>query len=80
MNELLHARRMKNLIATIAGNDTILGKAFLVRDPPRGEHILTFSMSRSYNVDFIRNELRLVRKDRNALQLAYGFALLSSGQ
>lgn len=66
----LHGRiahaRMKNLIATIAGNDTILGKALAVRDPPRGEHILTFSMSRSYNVDFIRNELRLARKDRNA--------------
>jgi len=33
-----------------------LGKAFAVRDPPRGEHILTFSMSRSYNADFMTQD------------------------
>ncbi len=43
-------------LVKITGNDTILGKAFAVRDPPRGEHILTFSMSRSYNADFMTQD------------------------
>ncbi len=36
--------------------DTILGKAFAVRDPPRGEPIITFSMSRRYTVDFMTQD------------------------
>ena len=36
--------------------DTILGKAFAIRDPPRGEHILTFSLSRRYSVDFMTQD------------------------
>ncbi|MDD1750065.1 MAG: hypothetical protein LUO89_09345, partial [Methanothrix sp.] len=27
-----------------------------IRDPPRGEHILTFSMSRSYSLDFMMQD------------------------
>ena len=35
--------------------DTIIGKAF-VGIPPLGRHILTFSMSRKYNVDFMTEQ------------------------
>lgn len=37
-------------------SDTILGKAFAVRDPPKGVHILTFSLSRKYSVDFMTHD------------------------
>ncbi|MDD1751362.1 MAG: GMC family oxidoreductase [Methanothrix sp.] len=40
----------------IVDPDTILGKAFAVRDPPRGEHILTFSLSKRYSVDFMTQD------------------------
>jgi hypothetical protein len=40
----------------IVDADTILGKAFAVRDPPRGEHILTFSLSKRYSVDFMTQD------------------------
>jgi hypothetical protein len=40
----------------IVDSDTILGKAFAVRAPPRGEHILTFSLSKKYSVDFMTQE------------------------
>lgn len=40
----------------IVDQDTILGKAFAARAPPRGEHILTFSMSKKYTVDFMTQE------------------------
>lgn len=43
-------------LVKIADKDTILGKAFAIRNPPRGEHILTFSMSRRYGVDFMTQE------------------------
>jgi choline dehydrogenase-like flavoprotein len=36
--------------------DTILGKAFAGRDPPRGEQLLTFSMTRRYGVDFMTQD------------------------
>jgi choline dehydrogenase-like flavoprotein len=36
--------------------DTILGKAFAGRDPPRGEQLLTFSMTRKYSVDFMAQD------------------------
>ncbi len=36
--------------------DTILGKAFAGRDPPRGEQLLTFSMTRRYSVDFMTQD------------------------
>ncbi len=40
----------------IVDQDTILGKGFAARAPPRGEHILTFSMSKKYTVDFMTQE------------------------
>jgi choline dehydrogenase-like flavoprotein len=40
----------------VVDKDTLLGKAFAVRDPPRGEHILTFSMSRKYGVGFMTHD------------------------
>ena len=40
----------------IVGPYTVLGKAFAVRAPPRGEHILTFSLSKRYTVDFMTQE------------------------
>lgn len=40
----------------IVGKDYILGKAFAGRDPPRGEQVLTFSMSRRYSVDFMTQD------------------------
>ncbi len=40
----------------IIDNDTLLGKAFAVRGPPRGEHILTFSMSRKYSAEFMTQD------------------------
>jgi len=43
-------------ILKIIDKDTLLGKAFAVREPPRGEHILTFSMSRKYSVDFMTQD------------------------
>jgi hypothetical protein len=43
-------------LVKIVDKDTILGKAFAIRNPPRGEHILTFSMSRRYGVDFMAQE------------------------
>jgi len=36
--------------------DTILGKAFAGRDPPRGKQLLTFSMTRKYGVDFMTQD------------------------
>lgn len=36
--------------------DTILGKAFAGLDPPRGEHLLTFSMARRYGVDYMTQD------------------------
>ena len=39
----------------IVDDDTIIGKAF-VGIPPLGRHILTFSMSRKYNVDFMTEQ------------------------
>ncbi|HSD56696.1 MAG TPA: GMC family oxidoreductase, partial [Methanotrichaceae archaeon] len=43
-------------LVKIVDKDTILGKAFAIRNPPRGEHVLTFSMSRRYGVDFMAQE------------------------
>ena len=40
----------------LVDQDTVLGKAFAVRDPPRGEHILTFSLSKRYDVDFMTQD------------------------
>lgn len=40
----------------IVGKDKILGKAYAVRDPPRGEHVLTFALSRKYSIDFMSHE------------------------
>ena len=40
----------------IIDKDTVLGKAYAARDPPRGEHILTFSMSKKYSVDFMTHD------------------------
>jgi hypothetical protein len=40
----------------IVDKDTLLGEAFAVRAPPRGEHILTFSMSKKYSVDFMTQD------------------------
>jgi len=40
----------------IVDKDTLLGEAFAVRPPPRGEHILTFSMSKKYSVDFMTQD------------------------
>ena len=40
----------------IVDKDTIIGKAFAVRDPPRGEHILNFSLSRKYGIDFMTHD------------------------
>jgi hypothetical protein len=41
--------------------DTILGKAFAGRDPPRGEQLMTFSMTRKYGVDFMtQDDLRAI--------------------
>ncbi len=40
----------------IVDKDSILGKAFAGRDAPKGEPILTFSMSRRYSVDFMTQD------------------------
>ncbi|MBI3023096.1 MAG: GMC family oxidoreductase, partial [Thaumarchaeota archaeon] len=40
----------------IVDKDTILGKAFAGRNPPRGEQMLTFSMSRRYGIDFMTQD------------------------
>jgi hypothetical protein len=40
----------------IVDPDTILGKAFAARDPPRGEQLLTFAMSRKYKIDFMTQD------------------------
>lgn len=40
----------------IVDKDTIIGKAYTLRDAPRGEHILTFSLSKKYGVDFMTHD------------------------
>jgi len=40
----------------IVDQDTILGKVFAIRSPPRGEHILNFSLSKKYTVDFMTQD------------------------
>ena len=40
----------------IVDNDTILGEAFLGVDPPKGTHLLSFSMSRKYKIDFMTQD------------------------
>lgn len=40
----------------IVDKDTILGKAFGGRGPPRGEQVLTFSMSRRYSINFMTQD------------------------
>jgi len=49
------AEKFYDMVKTV-DKDTLLGKAFAVRDPPRGNHILTFSMSRKYSVDFMTHD------------------------
>jgi hypothetical protein len=40
----------------IVDEDTIIGKAFGVRKPPRGEPILNFSLSKKYYIDFMTHD------------------------
>jgi choline dehydrogenase-like flavoprotein len=40
----------------IVDNDTILGEAFVGLDPPKGAHLLSFSMSRKYKIDFMTQD------------------------
>jgi len=40
----------------IVDKDTVLGKAFGGRAPPRGEQLLRFSMSRRYGIDFMTQD------------------------
>jgi len=40
----------------IVDKDTIIGKAFTGRDPPRGNPLLNFSLSRKYGIDFMTHD------------------------
>lgn len=40
----------------IVDEDTIIGKAFGARDPPRGKPILNFSLSKKYGIDFMTHD------------------------